>query len=183
MTMRCGCGDAGWQKATASAQNGGCVEVAWRKATASNSNGCVEVGWQKATASSDANGCVEVGWRKATASYANGNCVEAGDGECGMVHIRDSKNPDGAVLTVSPAQWRAFLDAVRLFWRAFAVTLPLSTPAPGSQRPRVYVPGLTAAPATPTPAQRRQADKNRRLARRWQEKAGQVGREDDCTRL
>ncbi|MEU9557289.1 DUF397 domain-containing protein [Streptomyces fumanus] len=51
----------------------------------------------------------ELIWRKS--SYSSG-----GDGDCveiatrpGAVHIRDSKDKDGAQLTVSPAAWGDFL--------------------------------------------------------------------------
>lgn len=52
-------------------------------------------------------------WRKSTRSGGNGgNCVEvatAGD----HIGVRDSKNPDGPVLIVSPADWRAFISHLR----------------------------------------------------------------------
>lgn len=52
-------------------------------------------------------------WR--TSSYSNGAggmCVEVarvGDG----VAVRDSKNPDGAILAFSGAEWQAFLAGAR----------------------------------------------------------------------
>lgn len=51
-------------------------------------------------------------WRKAQRSVANGACVEVAPVN-GMIAIRDSKDPDGAVLLYTPAQWNAFLDGVR----------------------------------------------------------------------
>jgi len=50
-------------------------------------------------------------WRKA--SYCeNGGCVEvAGNGH--TVQVRDSKNPDGPVLTFTPAAWAVFLADVK----------------------------------------------------------------------
>ena len=53
-------------------------------------------------------------WRKSSYSGSNGgNCVElAGVG--GVVGVRDSKDPDGPVLLVSPAALRAAVWAAAL---------------------------------------------------------------------
>lgn len=51
-------------------------------------------------------------WRKASASSVNGNCVEVAQVP-GLVRVRDSRDPDGAVLTVSSRAWHAFLADVR----------------------------------------------------------------------
>jgi uncharacterized protein DUF397 len=49
-------------------------------------------------------------WRKSSYSAtSSGNCVEVAFG--GIVAVRDSKNPAGPILTVSPTAWRAFLSA------------------------------------------------------------------------
>lgn len=49
-------------------------------------------------------------WRKSRYSTDGGsNCVEVAFGE--TVALRDSKNPEGSMITVSPAAWRAFLSA------------------------------------------------------------------------
>ncbi len=48
-------------------------------------------------------------WRKSSRSGAQGNCVEAAKLPDGTVAVRDSKNPDGAVLTFTPAEWDAFI--------------------------------------------------------------------------
>ncbi|MFF4900700.1 DUF397 domain-containing protein [Streptomyces sp. NPDC001068] len=48
-------------------------------------------------------------WYKSNySSDEGGNCVEVAS-RCAAVHIRDSKNPDAAHLTVSPVTWTAFL--------------------------------------------------------------------------
>lgn len=53
----------------------------------------------------------DVTWRKASRSGENGgNCVELARLP-GMVAVRDSKDPDGPVLLVTPAALRAALRA------------------------------------------------------------------------
>lgn len=72
----------------------------WRKASRSNSNGgnCVEV----------------VTWRKASMSNSNGGaCVEVARDLPGIVAVRDSKNPDGPRLVLSPVGWQTFTGQVR----------------------------------------------------------------------
>jgi hypothetical protein len=51
-------------------------------------------------------------WIKASASTASGDCVEMRRKD-DRVQIRDSKNPDGAVLTFSGAQIAAWLEGAR----------------------------------------------------------------------
>ena len=48
--------------------------------------------------------CAE--WRKSTYSFHNGECIEVAPNLPGVVGIRDSKNPTGPVLAVSPAAFR-----------------------------------------------------------------------------
>lgn len=50
-------------------------------------------------------------WVKSSFSYANG-CVEVGPG-VDHVHVRDSKDPNGPVLTFNETEWSAFLAGVR----------------------------------------------------------------------
>ncbi|MET8363097.1 DUF397 domain-containing protein [Micromonospora sp. NPDC005194] len=54
-----------------------------------------------------------VTWRKSTRSNGSGNCVEVADNLPGVVGLRDSKDPNGPVLTVDPATWFVFIDAVK----------------------------------------------------------------------
>lgn len=58
--------------------------------------------------------CLEVAWKKSTysGSATQGECVEAhleGDG----VAVRDSKDPDGAVLSFNAPEWQAFIQGVK----------------------------------------------------------------------
>ncbi|MFC3577718.1 DUF397 domain-containing protein [Streptomyces yaanensis] len=52
-------------------------------------------------------------WRKSSYSNAEGgSCVEVADGYPGVVPVRDSKNFDGPVITVSAGAWHAFVEKV-----------------------------------------------------------------------
>ncbi|WP_326795274.1 DUF397 domain-containing protein [Streptomyces sp. NBC_01808] len=56
----------------------------------------------------------ELAWVKSSYSGSGGgNCVEVA-AAAERVHVRDSKNPSGPVLTVSPEAWASFV--------AFAIT-------------------------------------------------------------
>jgi hypothetical protein len=52
-------------------------------------------------------------WRKSTQSAQNGACVELAALPDGTVGVRDSKDPNGPVLTFSRAEFRAWLHGVR----------------------------------------------------------------------
>ncbi|MDF9815859.1 DUF397 domain-containing protein [Streptomyces sp. SPB162] len=71
-----------------------------------------DLAWFKSSHSSDTGGnCVEIAytWRKSTHSGSEGgNCIEIA-AHPQAVHIRDSKDPDGPALTVSPAAWTRFV--------------------------------------------------------------------------
>jgi len=88
-----------WVKSSGCASTVDCVEVTFRKSSMSATNGqCVEVGFH------------------ATASCASSvDCVEVGECGCdgGTVHVRDSKDPGGPVLTFNHGEWNAFLAGVK----------------------------------------------------------------------
>ena len=98
---------ADWRKSRRSnGQGGNCVEVAsvptWRKSSYSGGNGseCVEVASVPT-------------WRKSSRSNGSGGaCVEVG-GTGHAVAVRDSKDPDGPKLLVTPGAWAAFVTRVR----------------------------------------------------------------------
>jgi Domain of unknown function (DUF397) len=53
-------------------------------------------------------------WRKSSYSSGNGgNCVEIAGNVPGAVVVRDSKDPNGPVLTLTPGQWRTFAAGVK----------------------------------------------------------------------
>jgi hypothetical protein len=54
----------------------------------------------------------DLNWIKAEASKANGNCVEVAALADGGVAVRDSKDPEGPVLTFDRDEWSAFLAGV-----------------------------------------------------------------------
>ncbi|MGW5679680.1 DUF397 domain-containing protein [Streptomyces sp. NPDC003860] len=92
---------ATWIKSSFSGDNGGnCLEVAcltteWVKSSYSGDNGgdCLEVA------------CLTTEWAKSSYSAANGgNCLEvARASTCGTtIGVRDSKNPTGPVLHLTP---------------------------------------------------------------------------------
>ncbi|MEU6703344.1 DUF397 domain-containing protein [Streptomyces wuyuanensis] len=68
--------------------------------------------WFKSSYSNNEGGeCVEVAYAWRTSSYSDnegGCCVEVA--ACPhTVHVRDSKVPDGPMLSVAPASWVAFV--------------------------------------------------------------------------
>ncbi|NUK12831.1 DUF397 domain-containing protein [Streptomyces lunaelactis] len=68
--------------------------------------------WFKSSYSSDSGGdCIEVAfdWHKSSySSSSGGDCVEVAT--CPQaIHVRDSKNPDGPQLAVTPDTWSTFV--------------------------------------------------------------------------
>lgn len=70
-------------------------------------------GWRKSSHSFANGNCAEVtAWRKSSHSAYNGNCAEVGQ-DGAAVGVRDSQDPDGAVLAFGAAAWAAFLTGLK----------------------------------------------------------------------
>jgi hypothetical protein len=52
-------------------------------------------------------------WRRSTRTYGGSNCVEVAVLSGERIDVRDSKNPRGAVLRFSSADWNAFVSGIR----------------------------------------------------------------------
>ncbi len=50
-------------------------------------------------------------WRRST-FCASGSCVEARH-HADTVHVRDSKQDNGPILTFDPATWQTFIDTIK----------------------------------------------------------------------
>ncbi|MFC9393197.1 DUF397 domain-containing protein [Streptomyces sp. NPDC057027] len=72
-----------------------------------------DLSWFKSSYSDASGGnCIEVAhdWRKSSHSTNEDSCCVEVAAHPTLIHIRDSKNPHGPQLAVSPASWVAFLD-------------------------------------------------------------------------
>ena len=72
--------------------------------------------WRKSRRSNGSGSCVEVStlWRKSSRSNGSGNCVQAAalrDDQ--RIAIRDSKDPSGPALVISPDDWRSLTDRIK----------------------------------------------------------------------
>ncbi|KOV55631.1 DUF397 domain-containing protein [Streptomyces sp. MMG1121] len=69
--------------------------------------------WFKSSYSGSQGGdCIELAcaWRKSSYSGSEGgDCIEVATHPT-TIHVRDSKNPTGPVLTLSPTTWTEFLE-------------------------------------------------------------------------
>lgn len=72
-----------------------------------------ELEWFKSSYSTgDGGECVEVAWRKSSYSTGNGGeCAEFAAAAT-HVHVRDSKQISGSVVTVGPGAWAGFVGFV-----------------------------------------------------------------------
>lgn len=52
-------------------------------------------------------------WRKSSRSYGAGECVEVAAPYGERIDVRDSRNPQGAVLRFTSAEWSAFITVIR----------------------------------------------------------------------
>jgi hypothetical protein len=53
-------------------------------------------------------------WRKSTRSDSGGNCLQVARASDGRFGVRDSKDPAGPVLMLTPEEWDAFVGGVHL---------------------------------------------------------------------
>ena len=73
--------------------------------------------WRKSTRCGASLTCVEVAeWRISSRCGANTGCVAVG-GAPGAVAVRDSTDPEGPVLVLSPAAWGALLGSIKAVHR------------------------------------------------------------------
>src|SRR5258708_10149680 len=94
-------------------------------------------------------------WRKSSHSGTQGNCVEVATNLPSIVAVRDSKDPDGALLIVSRAAWTALIAGIRNGQPSPTGMLATCRPAPGLTSDTVPSSSLatqTSPPPTVTPA-------------------------------
>lgn len=72
--------------------------------------------WRKSSYSSNGGDCVEAAtmWRKSSYSSSNGgDCVEVAPDSGRLVAVRDSKNPYGPKLLLTPVEWQTFTASIK----------------------------------------------------------------------
>ena len=72
--------------------------------------------WRKSRRSNGSGACVEVAtvWRKSRHSNGSGDCVEAATlRDDQRIAVRDSKDPSGPALVISPDGWRSLTDRIK----------------------------------------------------------------------
>lgn len=52
-------------------------------------------------------------WRKSSYSNSGANCVEIARIRSGKIAVRDSKDPDGGMLSFGPDEWETFIAKIR----------------------------------------------------------------------
>lgn len=53
-------------------------------------------------------------WTKSSLSMHNGQCVEVAGLADDVIRVRNSRDPQGVVLSFTPAEWDAFIGGVQL---------------------------------------------------------------------
>jgi hypothetical protein len=73
----------------------------------------MQIEWRRSTKYKEAH-CVEIGaiGRRSTKCESH-HCVAVDRPAVDQVHMRDSKNPDGPVLTFGAGAWRVFLAGLK----------------------------------------------------------------------
>lgn len=62
---------------------------------------------------SDGADCLGGKWTRSSRSYGSGNCLEVAARHGELIDVRDSKNPQGAILRFPATTWVAFIAGVR----------------------------------------------------------------------
>jgi Domain of unknown function (DUF397) len=73
-------------------------------------------------------------WVKSSLSFSNGNCVEVARLPGDEIGVRNSRDPDGPVLTFTPGEWGAFVGRARLGEFGRSSRPPTGSPAAGRGR-------------------------------------------------
>ena len=69
--------------------------------------------WVKASKCNGTSDCVEVRVWQTSSRCDAGTCVEVADLEKPVIQMRDSKDPEGLVLTFNPEDWRGFITDIK----------------------------------------------------------------------